>query len=290
MNRPTHLMTLILLAAWPVAALASDAPPPAPPRAARSVHLHYSAPEASLFYNEATVEQSQRGSYFCAAGFGHGYFGIQEQANGRKVVIFSVWEPGTEQKPGEVPEDRRVEMLYQGDGVRIGRFGGEGTGGQSFLDYPWKTGETCRFLLQATVEGQKTSYAAWFFRNDTNRWAHIATFRTLANGDALKGFYSFVEDFRRDGKSPNEQRLAHYGNGWVRTSKGDSWVSLTRATFTGDKTPLNNVDAGVNDGSFYLATGGQTQSTRPLGSIVERPPTGVTLPDLTAPAEAKPAR
>src|SRR5947199_6598223 len=67
-----------------------------PPRAARSVHLHYPAPEAVLFYNEVTVAESPPGTYFCACGFSHGYFGIQELANGDHVVLFSVWDPGNQ--------------------------------------------------------------------------------------------------------------------------------------------------------------------------------------------------
>ena len=59
-----------------------------PPRAARSVHLGWQAPEATAFYNELNVEESVPGSYFMAAGFRHGYFGIQEQASGRKVRDF----------------------------------------------------------------------------------------------------------------------------------------------------------------------------------------------------------
>lgn len=265
----------------------------AAPRAARSVHLHYPAPEATLFYNEATVEQSQRGSYFCACGFGHGYFGIQELGNGKKVVIFSVWDPGTQQKASAVPEEQRVELLFQGEGVRIGRFGGEGTGGQSFFDYDWKIGETCRFLIRASVEGEKTAYDAWFSADGTAGWKHLATFRTRAGGDALKGFYSFVEDFRRDGKSPGERRTARYGNGWVKTTRGD-WVSLVRATFTGDNTPLDNVDAAVAGNDFTLATGGDTVNHHRIGTTLERLPTGVTLPrfgdaSAKAPSTSRPA-
>ena len=51
------------------------------------------APEADAFYNELTVERSVPGSYFMACGFRHGYFGIQELPRGRKVVLFSVWDP-----------------------------------------------------------------------------------------------------------------------------------------------------------------------------------------------------
>jgi len=66
----------------------------APPRAARSVHLNFPAPEGDLFYNEMVVEQSVPGSYFMACGWDTGYFGLQQLDRADdKVVLFSVWDP-----------------------------------------------------------------------------------------------------------------------------------------------------------------------------------------------------
>src|SRR3954469_24746235 len=157
----TRLLSLLFL--FPLFASAADAPPPAapapPPRAARSVHLHYPAPDADAFYNELTVERSVPGSYFMACGFQHGYFGIQELAGGRKVVLFSVWDPTRGDDAAGVPLEQRVEVLHNDPDVEVKRFGGEGTGGQSFFNYDWKTGETCRFLIRCKVEGEKTAYS-----------------------------------------------------------------------------------------------------------------------------------
>jgi hypothetical protein len=274
---------LVIVSAKERSAAAAPAGPEtaAAPKAARSVHLWWNAPEGTDFYNELTVEKSTRGSYFMACGFAHGYFGMQE-LNGKprglagddgktdKVVIFSVWDTSKGDNPKAVPEDRRVEVLAQGENVRIGRFGGEGTGAQSFYTYPWKIGETCRFYLRAKVEGEKTAYSAYFFRNDAKQWQHLATFRTITKGKALSGYYSFVEDFRRDGKSPGETRLARFGNGWVRGLDGQ-WTELTKARFTADRTPLDTIDAGVRDGTYFLATGGEiTNQTTKLKETMTR--------------------
>ena len=43
--------------------------------------------------------------------------------NGKKVVLFSVWDPGDQNDPKSVQDDQRVKLLHQGEGVRIGRFG-----------------------------------------------------------------------------------------------------------------------------------------------------------------------
>ena len=175
-----------------------------PPRAARSVHLGYAAPEAAVFYNEVSVEKSVPGSYFMACGFSHGYFGIQEQGDGKKVVIFSVWDPTRGDNPNAVPDQRRVEVLFKADDVVVRRFGGEGTGGQSFFNYDWKLGQTCRFLVKATADEGKSAYAAYFFLPESKAWKHLVTFRTSTGGDRLKGLYAFIEDFRRDGRVPTK--------------------------------------------------------------------------------------
>ena len=228
--------------------------------ACRSVHLGYPGPEGTAFYNEVTVDRSAPGTYFMACGFWRGYFGIQELANGKKVVLFSVWDPGKQNNPNATPKERRVRTLFQGEHVRARRFGGEGTGGQSFFNYDWKTGETCRFFVQAQTKGNRTSYAAYFYLTKEKKWKHLVTFSTLAGGQLLRGYYSFIEDFRRNRISATQARQASFGNGWIRTKAG-KWQPLTQARFTADSNPVTNVNAGAQAGRFFLATGGKTKNT-----------------------------
>ncbi len=271
---------LPFFAAWLGVALALTAAEPKPPSAARSVHLFYPAPPGTIFYNELTVQESQRGTYFMSCGFSQGYFGIQQiGAETNKVVIFSVWDPGDQNDPKSVATDQRVEVLHEGEGVNVSRFGGEGTGGKSMFPYQWKNGETYRFAVHAVTNENKTAYAAYFFLNDKKEWKHLATFRTRSNGKPLSGYYSFIEDFRRDGKSPHERRRAQFGNGWIKTVTGD-WLELTKATFTADGTPLDNIDAAVRDKRFQLATGGDTIKTTPLPATITRAATGPKPVDL----------
>lgn len=239
--------------------------------ACRSVHLRYAGPEGIAFYNEVTVDKSAKGTYFEACGFDKGYFGIQELADGKKVVLFSVWDPGQQNDPKSVASARQVKIVGQGEGVRVKRFGGEGTGAQSFLDYDWKVGQTCRFLVKATIDGDHTAYAAYFRPADEKEWRHMATFSTLS-GKGMRDYYSFIEDFRRNRVSATEVRKARFGNGWVQ--KADhQWLALTRATFTGDANPATNIDAGTDGASFFLATGGSTRNDHAkLGSIIDRAP------------------
>lgn len=265
-----------------------DVPAPAdapkPPRAARSVHLSYPLPQgtqADAFYNEMTVDQSVPGSYFMAAGFSHGYFGIQEQARGQKVVIFSVWDPTKGNDAKNVPLEQRVEVLHQDKDVEVKRFGGEGTGGQSFLKFDWQPHTTYKFCVRAKTDGDKTAYSGYFYLPDTKTWKHLVTFRTKTGGDKLKGLYSFVEDFKRDTKSATQTRRALFGNAWIQA--GTDLKPLTTARFTASGATWeakDTIDAGLADQTFYLQTGGDTKTTTPLNSKIDRP-----QPDTTKPPE-----
>lgn len=275
-------MKRLLLSAGLLSALALSVaisgPPPADdakpaPNAARSVHLGWKGPKGMLFYNEVRVLESTPDTYFCVCGFNHGYFGLQDFGGRKpKVAIFSVWDPGKQDDPSVVTATNRVELLYKDPAVRTGRFGGEGTGGQSFLDFDWKTNAVYRLLVEVTVEGQKTRFAGYLYDDARKRWRHLVTFRTRSGGDPLNGYYSFIEDFRRDGKSPLERRVAEFGNGWVRSLDGQ-WHELSQGRFTADPTPLMNIDAGpaTTPGWFFLKTGGaSTNTTVELWKTAER--------------------
>lgn len=277
----SRLQIILLFACLAAAAQKSAANERLAGIACRSVHLNYPAVEGQAFYNEVTVAQTAPGTYFCACGFDRGYFGIQELGNGKKLVIFSVWDAGNQNDPKSVPEERRVKVLHRGDEVRVGRFGNEGTGAQSFLDYDWKPDQTCRFLVTAKPDGPRTAYSAFFFLNEKKEWKHLATFSTPADGRLLSGYYSFIEDFRRNRVSATQPRMARYGNGWVRDRKG-TWIALDEARFTADANPATNINAGADRGAFFLATGGSTRNTdKTLGQSCKRavtpkePPTGL---------------
>ena len=270
----TYLIALILS----VCGMAS--PGATPQQACRSVHLWYPGPGAVTFCNEVTVERSAAGTYFMACGFDGGYFGIQELGNGKKVVLFSVWEPDAGNDPKAVAEDRRVKLIAKGEGVRTGRFGGEGTGGQSFFDYDWKAGQPYRLLVTAKSDGPRTRYAGYFYVPEKSAWQHLATFSTLNKGKLLRGFYSFIEDFRRDGDSATHERCAFFSEGWVK-SKDGRWTALTRARFTADHNPATNIDAAAKGPAFVLRTGGDTRNDpAPLGDSIDHPP--AALPPLPA--------
>ncbi len=247
-------------------AFACAIPVDAMEKGARSVHLWWHpGANASAFYNEIKVEKSSNGSYFCVCGFNHGYFGLQQLLDGNKIVIFSVWDPGNPFDFGarstDVRADQQVKVLYTDPAVRTQRFGGEGTGQQSFFQFPWELGRTYKFAVTAKRDHDRTAYAAHIFDPRINRWRHLATFSTLANEDLIKGAYSFDEDFRRDEYSRKEERLAYFSNGALLVPPDqDRWQPLTSATFSASKDDQTNIDAWADNYGIGLATGGCTQN------------------------------
>jgi hypothetical protein len=256
--------------------------------ACRSVHLAYQAPPSVAFYNEVEVQRSAPGTYFCVCGFQMGYFGIQELADSRKVVIFSVWDPGDENDPNRVANEARVQVLHQGEGVRIGRFGNEGTGAQSFFDLDWKPGQRLRFLVTSRPDGERTAFTARVFLPEQNDWKHLATFSTLASGASIQGQYAFIEDFRRNRESANQARAASFGPGFIRDARGD-WQPLAKARFTADSNPDTRIDAGLSGQQFRLATGGTTrnQGTK-LRELLPEPIGPLVVPDDLEPLVSSP--
>jgi hypothetical protein len=259
-----------------------------PPRAARSVHLGWQARAVQAFHIESVVERSTPGSFFMAAGWDTGYFGIQELTDERHVAIFSVWDPTTGDDPNAVKSEDRVEVLHQDAGVRIKRFGGEGTGGQCMLDFPWEPGATNRFVVVARTQDKKTAYEGHIHDPAQGRWRHLVTFRTQTGGRPLGGLYSFVEDFRRDGKSVHDLRRARFGSAWVKPVGADEWQSLAQARFTASGAAWeskHNIDAGraAEPGWFHLSTGGDIRTNTPLNAVMIWPPWTASMPkDLPA--------
>lgn len=153
----------------------------------------------------------------------------------------------------------------------MGRFGNEGTGGQSFFDYDWKVGETYKFLVKARPDGDtRTEFGGWFYHPESKAWKHLVSFSTITK-DRLRGYYSFIEDFRRNKISATRTRAARFGGGWTLTADG-KWHELTKARFTADSNPVVNINARLDHDRFWLATGGELVNDGvKLNSVFVRP-------------------
>lgn len=245
-----------------------------------SVHLAYTVPEnmkdqVEWFYNEVTVptDMDPVGSYFMSNGFEQGYFGMQVNGPKERRILFSVWSPFQTDNPASIPEDQKIKLLKKGDGVKTGEFGSEGSGGQSYLIYPWTAGKKYAFLTRAQPNStsNKTIFTSWF-KPEHGNWMLIASFERPNTNSNLKHLHSFLENFQPE--MGNLSRTANYGNQWVANAKGN-WTEITEMKFTGDDIANRNYrkdfSGGVKNTGFFLKNGGFFNEFTPLRTSFSRP-------------------
>ena len=260
-----RLVSSILLATvLTTYATADTSPEELTKRQCSSVHLRHAPIQrnSQAIYLQAEALQSAPGTYFCAANMDNCYIGFQEISPDRKVLIFSIWDPIPHgDNPNDVPENEKVQCIGQHQNAEISRFGGEGTGGKSFLAYPWKIGEKMQFLIVNKPLGDnlKEIYG-YFFNNHTKKWELISAWKTHSKEGELSYAVSFVEDFRRNYDSTKHIRSAKYGPNFSWT-KDKGWVPATTGTFTKDPTPSEHIAAQVipAEQRFLIQTGGDTK-------------------------------
>lgn len=238
-----------------------------------SVHLRYRVPDnvdLRYAYSEVTVPEGQDpiGTFYMANGFGQGYFGIQVNSSTERRVLFSVWSPFRTDNPRDIPPEQRIVALAKGPDVHVGEFGNEGSGGQSYLVYPWKAGSTYQFLTRVEPDNQgTTTYTSWFSEASDDQWRLIASFRRPSTQTHLKGFHSFLESF-----SPSYGHLgrrAFYGNVWV-CDASHQWHACPQARFSVDATGRGrhrlDFDGGSDGKRFFLRNCGFFHETGQPGA------------------------
>jgi hypothetical protein len=261
-------------------------------RNAASVHLMYPLAGASnvdAFYCEVTGVETPLWTYFEACGWHRGYFGMQVNGPAERRIIFSVWDSGGEAKDRDkVGSQDRVALVAKGEGVFAGDFGNEGTGGHSHLVYDWKTGEKQRFLVMAKpTDATHTVYSGYWFQPEQKKWMLISSWKAPKDGGYLRGLYSFCENF--GGSNGQLQRKALYGNQWYHVADGQ-WHEQLTATFSHDPTgKADRLDRfmGVEDGQFFLSTGGFMPGFTKYGELFTRPATGRPPSDFNLPTSSE---
>jgi hypothetical protein len=263
-------------------------------RNAASVHLAYplaGATNVDAFYCEVTGVETPLWTYFEACGWHRGYFGMQVNSPTERRIIFSVWDSGGEKVDrNKVGQQNRTTLVAKGEGVFAGDFGNEGTGGHSHFVYDWKTGQKQRFIVTAVPDDPThTTYAGYWFHPEQKKWRLISSWKAPQDGGYLHGLHSFVENF--GGSNGQLRRKALYGNQWFHTADGQ-WHEQTVATFSHDPTgKADRLDRfmGVEDGRFFLSTGGFTSDFTKYGEPFTRPANGHPPADLLQPPfSAKP--
>jgi hypothetical protein len=247
-----------------------------------SVHLRYDIPPSiknnvKWFYNEIKVPAKSDviGSYYMANGFGEGYFGMQVNSPTERRILFSVWSPFVTDDPKSIPDSMKIIMLKKGLTVKTGEFGNEGSGGQSYMVFPWKTDQAYAFLLgvKPDLKNKTTEYTAYFKDPEQDKWFLIARFKRPQKATNLTNLYSFLENFTTT--TGNISRMGYFQNQWIMDSTGQ-WHELTSAKFTADATARGNFRkdyaGGVKGHKFFLKNAGFFNQFTSMDQFFKRQP------------------
>ncbi len=229
--------------------------------AAMAQHLwwkaHAPGQKFTCMYGEIQVLATNPAIYYCGCTWwpgqpAGGYTGIQDPGGGRHNMIFSIWDTSPELHPTVVEADPRTAH---------NRFGGEGTGAHTHLDYHWELGQVYRFYVTKTQDATAANTLTRLYYRDekTGKWVHEATISNPNNGSESVptfggGLNGFLENWL--GKDREAPKLALYRL-WLGNSP-DDLMCVNHAGGDGKWGVLNDW--------FYLAEGDDAA----LAAVIDR--------------------
>jgi len=242
-----------------------------------SVHLSFSstAPTSKKYhwiYEEILVPEGgdPLASYYMSLGFYRGYMGIQTNASTERRVLFSVWDSKDAENDKTTTKEDFVTLVDKGEETIVNKFGGEGTGGQSYVKAGWKTGEPVKFLMNVQPQSNHSVViSAWYQLKDQD-WKYVASWRAPKEQKLFDGFYSFIENYGYT--NGQMRREAYYYNAWGKEADGN-WVHFNKVRFSntdGKEGQRVDYEQGVSlkyPDRFYMASGGYTPTIKTANEI-----------------------
>ncbi|MBT3199603.1 MAG: DUF3472 domain-containing protein [Phycisphaerales bacterium] len=258
---------------------------------APSVHISYKHPDPKAkylaYYNEIRIEKTVKHTYFCTIGFDVGYFGVQDHGSGH-LAIFSVWDKGGgKNRSSDVDQADRTKVLFTNSKAKSSRFGGEGSGAKTMMPYAWKVGKVYKFMVLLTPLEKGTIYTAWVAEKG-KAWEKIASYQTVMTKKEIRGFYSFLEDYARNGETGQKPRLAFYPDHGAMTTTG-KWQRIVNGSGSIADDVIQNGHSGVMNNTFYSQSGADTADykTKPRKFSITPPKTKFKVDPLPKDFEPK---
>jgi hypothetical protein len=254
-----------------------------------SVHLNFNSTVSTVksynwLYQEVKVPTGKDPLYtfYMSIGFYRGYLGMQTNSPTERRVLFSVWDSAdAENDPNHTAADN-VSLVAKGTNVTSNGFGGEGTGGQTYINANWQTNQTVAFIMNVRQETTNSVLlSAWYKLEGQSTWNYMATWRAPKEQRNFDGFYSFLENF---GYSNGQlQRQAEYYNAWAKESASGNWVHLNKVTYSntdgavGQRVDFEQGVSPTNTNRFYMSSGGYTPTIK---TAVNTVPLSTTPPNV----------
>ncbi|MBF0647381.1 DUF3472 domain-containing protein [Dysgonomonas sp. GY75] len=244
-----------------------------------SVHLAFSSTEPTTksydwLYEEITVpkDSDPLATFYMAIGFYRGYFGIQTNSETERRVLFSVWDSKDAENDTSVTNADFVTLVDKDPATTTNSFGGEGTGGQSYIkDANWKTGKPVQFLMNVRPQDNGSVILSAWYNIDNVGWKYVASWRAPKEKKIFDGFYSFLENY---GYTNGQQRReAYYYNAWGREDSTGKWINFNKVRFSntdGKEGQRVDYEQGVSQkypDRFYMSSGGYTPTLKTENEI-----------------------
>jgi len=211
-------------------------------------------------------------TFYMGIGFYRGYLGIQTNSPTERRVLFSVWDSADAQTDPNHTAADNVILVDKGPNVTSNGFGNEGTGGQTYINANWQTGQTVSMALNVRLESNnKVLLSAWYKLANQSNWNYIATWRAPKDSRYFDGFYSFIENFGFT--NGQKRREAQYFNSWAREHVSGNWVHLNKASFSNTDGAIGqrvDFEQGVmpsNSNRFYMSSGGYTPTLKTENTV-----------------------
>jgi hypothetical protein len=201
---------------------------------------------ATCLYGEIEVIATGPTIYYCGCNWwpgnpAGGYCGIQDVGDGKKLTIFSIWDTSPTLHPDTVQADSRTQH---------GRFGGEGEGQHTHLDYDWPLNKLFRYYVTKEQDATKanTLTRMYFYDEGLRKWVLEATISNPNNGSqSVPTFGGMLNSFLENWSGQNKEvpKLAIYR----------LWIGDSPATLTNLCQVQGDAKWGILGDDFYLAEG-----------------------------------
>jgi hypothetical protein len=280
-----------------------------------SVHLGYhpttpgnAGVRYDWFYQELMAPSgfTPVATYYMAIGFDGGYFGMQANSLTERRILFSVWDQidlDYYKKIGRTPpKDSLVSLVDCAPYAQANSFGGEGTGGQSYVGRyrpdTWIEDTPVKFLLNVrrqTVQredknGTKPAVliSAWYKAYEDEGWRYIATWCRPFVNTYFDAFHSFLENY--GWTNGHLARKAYYYHSFGRRVNDGQWVHFNRGTFgntdgkEGQRVDIARGAAPEDPAKFYMLSGGYL----PNAAVSEDTVPLIANPETVVPADLTP--